>query len=68
MGELARQRETNQFQYGDLHHTLVKVSGLVFHNFHRHHLVRFHVLALDNLSKRALSKNVKNQVSGTRSG
>ena len=45
----------------------MKVSGLVFYNLHRHHLVCFHVLTLDNLPKGTLAKNVKNQVSETRS-
>lgn len=47
---------------------MVKVSGLVLDNLHRHHLVCFHVLTLDHLPKGALAKNVKNQVSVTRSG
>lgn len=53
---------TDQFQDGDFHHTLVEVSWLVLHHFHRHDFVSFHVLTLDYLSEGALPENIKNQV------
>jgi hypothetical protein len=52
-----------QIQYRNLHHTLVKVSRLVLHHLDRNHLLSFQVLALDDLAKSTLTKNVQDQVS-----
>lgn len=51
---------THKFEDGDLHHALIEVSRLVLHHFHRHDLMRLHVLAFDHLSKRSLAEDVQN--------
>ena len=47
---------------GDLHHTLVKVRGLVFDDLDCDNLVRLHVLAFYDLAKRSLTQNIQNKV------
>ena len=57
-----RERTTNHLQNGHLHHTLVEVSGLIFHDFYRHNLVSLHVLTFDDLTERALTKNIQYEI------
>ena len=52
-----------QVQHRDLHHTLVEVGCLVLHNLDRNHLLCLQVLALDDLTEGALTKNIQDQVS-----
>lgn len=60
---LVRSKRTHQFQYCDFHHTLIEVGRFVFDDFHCHDLVRLHILTFDNLAKRPLTQNVKNEIS-----
>jgi hypothetical protein len=59
------EKKTNQFQYGNLHHALVEISGLILNDLDRHYLMCLHVLAFDNLPEGPLAKNVENQISKT---
>ena len=56
-------RNTRHLQDGDLHHTLIEVRGLVFYHLHGQDLIRFRVLALDDLPEGSLPQHVQNQVS-----
>lgn len=51
-----------QIQHRYFHHALVKVGSPVLDHFHRHNLLGLQILAFDDLSKRALAEDVKDQV------
>lgn len=51
-----------QLEDRDLHHRLLEVRRLVLNDLDRDHLVRPHVLTLDDLAKRALPEHVEDQV------
>ena len=53
---------TYQIQDGNLHHTLIEVGSLIFDDFNGYNLLCFQVLALDNLSKSSLAKDVKDEI------
>lgn len=55
-----------QFQYGDLHHTLIKVRWFVLDNLDGNDLIGFHILTLDYLAKRPLTENVQDEVTTVR--
>ena len=55
-------RSAYQFQYRDLHHTLIKVRWLVLDDLDSDDFVGLHVLALDYLPKRSLTENVQDEV------
>lgn len=50
--------KTHFLQDRDLHHALIEVSWLVFHHLDSYNLVRPHVLALDHLAERSLTKHI----------
>lgn len=52
-----------QIKDGHLHHTLVEICCLVLYHLHRNHFLCLQVLALNDLAKSALSKDIKNKVS-----
>jgi hypothetical protein len=52
-----------KFQYCHLHHALVKVRRSILDHFDSHNRVRFQILALDNLPKSSLSKNIQDEIS-----
>lgn len=54
--------QTYQIQDGNLHHTLIEVGSLILDDFNGNNLLCFQVLALDNLSKGSLTKDVKNEI------
>lgn len=54
---------THQFQYRDLHHTLIEVCRFVFHHLDGHDLVRLHVLTFNDLAKRSLPQDIQDEVS-----
>ena len=51
-----------QVQNRDFHHALIKVRCTVFHDFHGHNLLSLEILALYDLPKCALPKDVKDEV------
>lgn len=53
---------TYEIQNGDFHFALIQVGRFVLDDFDSDDIMRPHVLALDNLSKRALTQNIKNEV------
>jgi hypothetical protein len=55
-------RNTDQIQDRDFHHTLVKIRSLVLDDFHRDHLLRFEILTFDDLSKSTLTEHVEDKV------
>lgn len=55
-------QETHQVQDRHLHHTLVEVCGLVLDDLDGNNLLRFQVLALDDLSECPLSQHIQNEV------
>lgn len=59
-------RTAYQFQYRDLHHTLVKVGGFVLDDLDGHDLIGLHVLAFDDLPKCTLTENVQDEVTTVR--
>ena len=52
----------HQIQDGDLHHTLIEISGTILDDFDRDYFLRFEVLAFDDLPECSLTKDVKNQI------
>jgi hypothetical protein len=46
----------------DFHHTLVEICRPVFYHFDGDNLLRFQVLALDNLAKCTLTENIENEI------
>lgn len=59
-------RSAYQFQYRDLHHTLIKVRRFVLDNLDGNDLVGLHVLALDYLPERSLTENIQYKVTTVR--
>ena len=51
------------FQYCDLHHTLVEISGLIFDNLDGNDFICPNVLALDDLPEGPLTENIENKIS-----
>lgn len=61
-------RSAYQFQYRDLHHTLIKVRRFVLDHLDGNNLVGLHILAFDYLPKRSLTENVQDEVTTARGG
>jgi hypothetical protein len=57
-----------QLEDGDLHHRLVEVGRLVLHDLDGDDLVRFDVLAFDDLAEGALAEDVEDEVPAPASG
>lgn len=55
-------QETHQVQDRYFHHTLVEVCGLVLDDLDGNNLLRFQVLALDDLSECPLAQHVQDEV------
>ena len=52
-----------QIEHGHLHHALVEVGGPILDHLDGHNLLGLQILALDHLSKGALSQHIKDQIS-----
>lgn len=52
-----------EFEDSDLHHTLIKVSRLVFNNLDGDDFMGLHILTFDDLAKSALTEDIENEVS-----
>lgn len=52
-----------QVQDGHLHHALVEIRRPVLDDLDGNHLLRFQILALDDLAKSTLSKHVQYEIS-----
>lgn len=52
-----------QVEHRHFHHALVEIGSAVLNNLDSHHLLRLEVLALDDLTKRALAQYIKDEVS-----
>jgi len=55
-------QDTHQVQDRHFHHTLVEVCGLVLDDLDGNNLLRFQVLALDDLSECPLAQHVQDEV------
>lgn len=53
---------THQVQDRNFHHTLVEVCGLILDHLDGDHLLRFQVLAFDDLPERSLTQDIQNEV------
>lgn len=53
---------TDHLEYRNLHHRLIEIRRLVLHDLDSHHIVRLHILALDDLPERALAQHVQDQI------
>ena len=56
-------RRSHQVQHWNFHHTLVKICSSILHHLDCYHFLCFEILALHDLSKRALTKHVQNEIS-----
>ena len=54
---------THQVENRHFHHTLVEICGLILDDLDGNDLLRFKVLALDDLSKSSLTQHIQNKVS-----
>lgn len=54
---------TCQVQHRHLHHALVEVGCPILDDLHCHHFLCLKILTLDDLTKCALPKDIKNEVS-----
>lgn len=52
-----------QVQHRNFHHALIEVCGAIFHNFDGNNLLRFEILAFNDLAKCPLSEHVKDEIS-----
>jgi hypothetical protein len=60
---LAATQEVYNFQNRNFHGSLVKIRRFIFDDFDCNNFHRLHILTLDNLRKRPLSKNIENKIS-----
>ena len=54
--------ETYNIQDHNLHRTLLSIRFLILNDFHTDYLMRFQILAFDDLSKRSLAQHIQDQV------
>ena len=57
-----KEATTYQVEDGNFHHALIEIGRPVLDNLDSHHLLCLEVLALDDLAKCALPKNVEDEV------
>jgi hypothetical protein len=61
-GTAEKMRVAYQVQDRDLHHALVEIRRPVLNNLDGDHLLRLQVLALDDLTERALPEDIENEI------